>query len=76
MKFLSFIVFTKDVRMNSKRIKIILKWLKLKIYKETQVFLEFVNFYRRFVYRYSNIAAVLTDLLKDSKKNKKLRLFL
>ena len=36
-----------------------------------QVFLEFVNFYRRFIYHYSQIASLLTGLLKRSEKGKK-----
>ena len=47
------------------------KWSKLKIYREVQIFLRFVNFYRRFIYCYSKIAAPLTSLFKDSKNEKK-----
>ena len=36
-----------------------------------QVFLNFVNFYKRFIYRYFVIATSFIDLLKDNKKNKK-----
>ena len=61
--------------MNSKRMRTINEWFKSKIYKKVQVFLGFVNFYRRFIYRYFVIAAPFTDLLKDSKKNKKLGLY-
>ena len=57
--------------MNSKRMRTIKKWFKSKIYKEVQVFLNFVNFYRRFIFRYFAIAAFFTDLLKNNKKNKK-----
>ena len=57
--------------MNSKRIQMIKKWLKLKIYREMQIFLRFVNFYRRFIYCYFKIAAPLTSLLKDSENEKK-----
>ena len=71
IEFLNFIVFTKEVQMNSKRIQIIKKWFKLKIYHEVQIFLKFVNFYRRFIYRYSKIAASLTNLLKNSENEKK-----
>ena len=40
-----------------------------------QVFLGFTNFYRRFIYSYSAIAAPLTGLLKGSKDGKKFRPF-
>ena len=51
------------------------KWLKSKIYKKVQIFLNFVNFYKRFIYRYFVIAASFIDLLKDNKKNKKSDLY-
>ena len=51
--------------------QMIKKWFKSKIYKEVQVFLNFVNFYRRFIFCYFAIAAFFTNLLKNSKKNKK-----
>ena len=57
--------------MNSKRIQMIKKWSKPKIYREVQIFLKFVNFYKRFIYCYSKIAAPLTSLLKDSENEKK-----
>ena len=71
IEFLKFIVFINEVRMNSKRMRTINEWFKSKIYKEVQVFLSFVNFYKRFIYRYFVIATSLTDLLKDNKKDKK-----
>ena len=37
-----------------------------------QVFLSFINFYKRFIYRYFAIVAPFIDLLKNSKKDKKL----
>ena len=75
IEFLKFIVFTDEIRMNSKRVRTINEWFKSKIYKEIQVFLNFVNFYKHFIYRYSAIAASLINLLKDSKKDKKSNLY-
>ena len=57
--------------MNSKRIQMIKEWSKPKTYREVQIFLKFVNFYRRFIYCYSKIAASLTSLLKDNENEKK-----
>jgi len=45
--------------------------LTLKTFQKVQVFLKFVNFYRRFIKAYSQIASPLTGLLKDSKNEKK-----
>ena len=69
--FLNFIVFTKKMRMNLKRIQIIKKWFKFKTYREIQIFLKFVNFYKRFIYCYFKIIAPLTSLLKNNENEKK-----
>ena len=71
IEFLDFIVFTKEVRMNSKRIQMIKKWSKPKIYREMQICLRFVNFYKRFIYRYFKITASLTSLFKNNENEKK-----
>jgi len=39
------------------------------------VFLEFANFYKRFVRYYTKITRTLTELLKDSKQKKQNRFF-
>ena len=75
IEFLNFIIFTKEVRMNAKRIQMIKKWSKLKIYREVQIFLKFVNFYKRFIYHYFEITTSLTSLLKNSENEKKKNLF-
>ena len=61
--------------MNSKRIQMIKKWSKLKTYRKVQIFLRFVNFYKRFIYRYLKITASLTSLFKDSENEKKKNFF-
>ena len=47
------------------------KWFKFKIYREMQIFMKFVNFYKCFIYCYFKIAAPLTSLFKDSENEKK-----
>ena len=71
IEFLGFIVSTEEVRINEERVRIIKEWLKSTTYRELQVFLSFVNFYRRFIHRYSKIAEPLISLLKSSKTEKK-----
>ena len=71
IEFLSFIIFTKRIRMNSKWIQMIKKWSNLKIYCKMQIVLKFVNFSKRFIYYYSKIAASLINLLKSSESEKK-----
>ena len=57
--------------MNLQRVKVIKDWSESKTFWEVQVFLDFANFYQRFIYCYSQIAAPLTDLIKESKNDKK-----
>ena len=57
--------------MDQERVATIKEWPKPESYREVQVFLGFANFYRRFIYGYSAIAAPLTGLLKGSKDGKK-----
>jgi len=68
VNFLKFVIFIKDVLMNSSRIDIIKTWFRLKMYWKIQVFLRFINFYQCFIHHYFQIAESLTKLLKDSVK--------
>jgi hypothetical protein len=68
--FLGFIVGTDGVRMDPDRIETIASWPTPQSYNDLQVFLGFVNYYRRFISGYSYIARPLTDLLKGSKDGK------
>ncbi len=71
VEFLGFIVSTDSVSMDQERVATIKSWPPPKSYRDVQVFLGFANFYRRFIYGYSTIAAPLTNLLKGSKNGKK-----
>ena len=68
-------MFTKKMRMNEKRVRIIKKWFKSTIFRKFQMFLSFVNFYRRFIHRYSKITEFLINLLKNNKIEKKSNFF-
>ena len=57
--------------MDLERVKTIAEWPQPTSYHDIQVFLGFCNFYRRFIHRYSEITAPLTELLKGSVKGKK-----
>ena len=71
LEFLGFIVSINGVSMDPDRVKTITEWPHPKSYRDVQVFLGFANFYRRFIEKYSTIAAPLTDLLKGSKEGRK-----
>ena len=54
--------------MNLEKVRVIIKWPVSKSVKETQSFLEFVNFYQKFIQNYSKVAAALTDIIKKEQR--------
>jgi hypothetical protein len=68
--FLNFIIIRDDVKINSSRIEMIVNWSKSHSHKNVQIFLRFVNFYRRFIKEFFRVANALSALLKRSDKNK------
>ncbi len=66
VQFLRFIITSQSLRMNSKKIKAVTTWLMSKSKIEVQFFLEFANFYRRFIERYFRIVSSLTNLTKKN----------
>lgn len=71
VEFLGLIVSTKGVSMDTSRVETITEWPEPTSFKDLQVFLGFINFYRRFIEGYSRIAQPLTGMLKGSYKGKK-----
>ena len=71
VEFLGFIVSSIKVKPDSDRILIIEKWPELKLFHEVQVFLSFINFYKRFIHRYFYKAIRLTNFLIGIKNKKK-----
>jgi len=76
VNFLKFVIFIESILMNSSRVDIIETWLRSKMYQEIQVFLKFINFYRRFIHHYSQIAESLTELLRNNVKDVKTNSFI
>ena len=68
--FLKFRISAKDIFMKKARVKIIKNWLESLNHRDIQMFLKFVNFYRRFIEIFSRVIADLTELLKEKKKEK------
>ena len=64
--YLGLIIITEGVKMNSVKVDTIINWPTLMNVKDVQSFLEFANFYRRFIYDYSKIAAPLTCLISKN----------
>jgi hypothetical protein len=53
--------------MNPKKVKTVLDWLTPTTIKEVQKFIEFANFYRKFIRGYLGISVLITDLTKKDK---------
>ena len=70
VEFLEYIINNHDVFMNSRKIKVIQTWLESRTLRELQIFLEFANFYKRFVRFYVKIIHALTKLLKENKQER------
>ena len=62
--FLNVIISKSDLRMNSKKIKIIVNWIILINLKKVQDFVKFVNFYRQFIKNFSKIIRSLMKLMR------------
>ncbi len=65
-KFLKMIVERDEIKMNSEKVKAIMKWKKLTHLKKVQTFLRFVNFYRRFIKNFFKIVKLLMKLIKKN----------
>ena len=64
IKYLAYIITESGIKINPVKIGIIKGWLALKNIFEVQSFLGFANFYHRFIKKYSEITASLTNLTK------------
>jgi len=58
------IIIIEEIKMNSSKINIIVNWLILINVKDIQSFLDFTNFYRKFINDYSKIVISLTRLIR------------
>ncbi len=65
MLYLRLIINTEDIKMNSKKMQIIIDWKVSKSMKEVLSFIEFVNFYRRFIKNYSKKTKSLSRLAQE-----------
>ena len=63
-------VSLEGIRMEDKQIEAIKQWPEPQSVWDIQVFLEFANFYRRFIQGFSHIAVSLTSMLKTAKPKK------
>jgi len=63
VEYLGYILSPSGLTMSDDKVKIILDWPEPKKVKDIQSFLGFPNFYRRFIFNYSDIVILLTHLI-------------
>jgi len=66
VEFLGYLIGPKGLQIDGEKVHIIKKWPVSHRVKDVQVFLGFVNFYRRFIHNYSELAVLLTRLTKKN----------
>ena len=64
IEFLEYIITNKEIKIDSEKVRVIMKWPAPKSVKEVQVFLRFINFYWKFILHYLRVTASLTGLMK------------
>jgi hypothetical protein len=68
IEYLGFVITPEGISMDVKKVKTILDWPEPRKVKEIQSFLGFANFYRRFVFGFSDIIVPLTRLTRKLAK--------
>ena len=68
IKYFELIITIDGVKMNSKKVQTIFDWKSSQNIKNVQAFLNFVNFYKKFVVDYSKLIQPLTAIIKASEK--------
>ena len=63
VKYLNLIITIDDIKINFEKIIAIVKWKTFNSVKKIQIFLEFANFYRRFIRKFNKIAEFLNDFI-------------
>jgi hypothetical protein len=69
VEFLGYITGRDGIKMSQDKVETILSWKSPSSLTETQSFLGFTNFYRRFIQNYSQVARPLMELTKGEKKD-------
>jgi len=68
MEFLRYMIGREGIMMSPEKVEAVLEWKSPSSLVETQWFLGFATFYRRFIQDYSRVARPLTELAKSSSK--------
>ncbi len=62
ISFLELLIFINDLRMNSRKVDVIRSWEVLRSLTHVQIFIDFCNFYRRFIKNFSKIIQLMIKL--------------
>ncbi len=68
IQFLEYIIWSKQIEKNLKKIKTVKDWLMLKKVKKVQVFLKLMNYYQKFIFNYTRFAEPLMCLICKKKR--------
>ena len=68
IKFLKYIIERENIKSDLEKIKILKKWSRSTRVKKVQNLINFVNYYRKLIFRLSETAYSLNQLLKKEKK--------
>jgi hypothetical protein len=70
VNFLDFWMSFDEITMQTNKIIIVKDWSKFKSHRNVQIFIDFANFYKRFVHAFFKVSVELFFLLKKNDKNK------
>ena len=66
VKYLGLIITSEGIKMDQEKLSAVFDWSILQILKDIQSFLNFANFYKRFIRDFSKLAAPLNALVKKN----------
>lgn len=72
VKYLGMILSTEGLQMDPDKVKAIREWSDLRTIKDVQAFVGFANFYRRFIFKFSQIVRPLIELIKATPPGQRL----
>jgi len=64
ISFLELLIFINDLQMNSRKVDVIWNWKVLQLLIHVQIFIDFCNFYQRFIKNFSKIAQSMIKLIQ------------
>jgi hypothetical protein len=70
VNFLDFRMSFDEIAMQTSRVVVVKDWSESKSHKNVQAFIDFANFYERFVHAFFKVSAELFSLLKKNDKSK------